>query len=66
MLNKITSPENSKKKSFIPTQNIGLYTDNNLIQKIMESIITTYDDENLKIEFKGKSKMKCTNYLDVK
>ena len=29
MLNKIKSPENSKKKSFIPIQNIGLCRDNN-------------------------------------
>ena len=32
----------------------------------MESIITAFDEENLKIEFEGKSNMKCTNYLDVK
>ena len=74
MLNKITSTENSAKKSIIPSQNIGLYRDDGLaiirdnnrnIQKIKESIITAFDEENLKIEFEGKSNMKSTNYLDV-
>ena len=75
MLNKITSAENTAKKSIIPIQNIGLYRDDGLaiikdnnrnIQKIKESIITAFDEENLKIEFEGKSDMKSTNYLDVK
>jgi hypothetical protein len=32
----------------------------------MESIITAFDEENLKNRFEGESNMKCTNYLDVK
>ena len=39
---------------------------NRNIQKIKESIIAAFDEENLKIEFEGKSIMKSTNYLDVK
>jgi hypothetical protein len=33
---------------------------------MMESIITAFDEENLKIEFEGKSNMICFNNLDVK
>ena len=56
----------AKKKSFIPSQNFGLYRNNNFEHKMMESIITAFDEENLKIEFEGKSNMICFNNLDVK
>ena len=47
LLNRIPSPEKSTKKSIIPTQNIGLYRDNN--QSIHGMMETTLDEDNLKI-----------------